>query len=213
MATMSIRNMNLLKIYDEKSQKTYFGGDQEWYSKKWQRLSGCGPTAATNIFYYLSHSKDFLESEEKLNTKESWISLMEEMWGYVTPSMRGVHTTKMFFEPMVNFAKTKGRNLEYYVCEVSEDQSQRPRFQEILKFIEGGLAKDTPVAFLNLNNGEVKNLDRWHWVTIISLEYIEEGQSASLTILDYGKVKKIDLSLWYDSTTLGGGFVYFQEKY
>ncbi|WP_434509650.1 hypothetical protein [Desulfitobacterium sp. AusDCA] len=213
MTTTSIKNLNLLKIYDKESQETYFGGDQEWYSKKWQRLSGCGPTAATNIFYYLSHSKDILKSAEQLNTKEGWISLMEKMWGYVTPSVRGVHTTKMFFEPMVNFAKAQGRNLEYYVYEVPEDPSQRPQFQEILKFIEKGLSKDVPVAFLNLNNGKVKNLDRWHWVTIISLEYIEEGQSAFLTILDYGRVKKIDLALWYNSTTLGGGFVYFLEKY
>lgn len=213
MTTISIKNINLLKVYDEKSQETYFGGDQEWYSKKWQRLSGCGPTAATNIFHYLSHSKDISESEKKLNTKESWISLMEELWRYVTPSIRGVHTTKMFYEPLISFAKTKGRNFEHYICEVPKDQSQRPHFQEILKFIEQGLSKDAPVAFLNLNNGDVNNLDKWHWVTIISLEYEEEDQSAFLTILDYGKVKKIDLALWYDSTTLGGGFVYFQDKY
>jgi len=78
-----------------------------------------------------------------------------------------------------------------------------------LSFLEGGLIKDAPIAFLNLCNGQVKNLDPWHWVTIISLEYAENGKSASIKILDEGLIKKIDLALWYDTTTLGGGFVYF----
>lgn len=213
MTTATIAHLNLFKIYDGRSKKAYYGCDQKWYPKKWQRLAGCGPTAATNIFFYLSHTHSIRESEESSSTKENWISLMEEIWEYVTPSNRGVHTTQMFYQPMLNFTKMKGFNLEHYVCEVPEKQSQRPRFQDILNFIKEGLSKDAPIAFLNLNNGEVQNLDRWHWVTIISLEYIENGLNASVEILDYGLIKKVDLALWYNTTTLGGGFVYFKEKY
>lgn len=213
MTIASLRHLNLFKIYDESSQKTYYGCDQKWYPKKWQRLSGCGPSAATNIYYYLSHTQPIRESEKSSSTKKNWISLMEEMWRYVTPSIRGVHTTQMFYQPMLNFTRMKGLNLEHYVCEVPEEQFQRPCFQDILHFIKGGLSKDAPVAFLNLNNGAVQNLERWHWVTIISLEYIENGSYAFVDILDSGLIKKIDLALWYATTTLGGGFVYFKEKY
>lgn len=56
----------------------------------------------------------------------------------------------------------------------------------------------------------MKNLDPWQWVTIISLEYSEDGNSVFVNILDEGEIKKIDFKLWYYNTTLlGGGFVYF----
>ena len=68
------------------------------------------------------------------------------------------------------------------------------------------------MAFLNLCNGEEKNLDRWHWVTIISLEYAKDKNQVLANILDEGVIKKISLSLWYHTTTLGGGFVYFTNS-
>jgi hypothetical protein len=66
-----------------------------------------------------------------------------------------------------------------------------------------------PVAFLNLCNGEETNLERWHWVTVISVEYEEIKQGVFLSIMDEGMIKRINLALWYETTTLGGGFVYF----
>lgn len=54
-----------------------------------------------------------------------------------------------------------------------------------------------------------RNVDPWHWVTIISLGYGEDGNNAFVNILDEGIIKRIGLELWYKTTTLGGGFVYF----
>jgi len=209
MKIKTITQPNLFKISDESAQKTYDGCNQVWYPSKWQRLSGCGPSAASNIFFYLSHSRSTLGLEEGLNTKEAWLSLMKEMWTYVTPSLRGVNTLKMFYEPMLAYTKAKGVNVEYRICDVPKKRSQRPKLKDIVIFLEEALGKDAPIAFLNLCNGEEKNLDRWHWVTIISLEYTEDGQSVFADILDQGEIKRINLALWYDTTTLGGGFVYF----
>ena len=80
---------------------------------------------------------------------------------------------------------------------------------DVVYFLEGALHQDSPVAFLNLCNGDENNLEPWHWVTIISLEYSEDGKCVFIEILDEGLIKKIDLLLWYDTTTYGGGFVYF----
>jgi hypothetical protein len=68
------------------------------------------------------------------------------------------------------------------------------------------LSGDRPVAFLNLCNGKEKNLDRWHWVTVVSMEYTPP---VLLRVLDGGTVKTVDLALWRDTTTDGGGFAYF----
>lgn len=212
MTAKSISNPNLLKVLDESTNEIYYGCKQEWYSKKWQRLSGCGPSVATNIFVYLSHNQSTLELGKSFNSKEYWLSLMEEMWKYVTPSFRGVHTTKMFYEPMLTYTKTKRLNVEYNFCDVPKDKSQRPELSAILTFLHEAISKDAPIAFLNLCNGEEKNLDRWHWVTLISIEQFEDEKSLFVNILDGGMIKRINLALWYNTTTLGGGFVYFTRE-
>lgn len=212
MKTKSLANLNVFKILDETTHQSNYGCQQLWYPKKWQRLSGCGPTVATNLFFYLSHKHAHLELEESSKSKVNWISLMEEMWKYVTPSLRGVNTTQMFYKPLSAFMKSKGISTDYRFFDISKEIARRPEFREILNFLEEALTQDVPVAFLNLDNGEVENLDRWHWVTIISLECSEDENRASANILDEGQIKSIDLTLWYNTTTLGGGFVYFTLK-
>ena len=209
MTINSISNPNLFKVFDESTDKAYYGCSQEWYATEWQHLSGCGPTAASNIIYYLNHTQPNLVSEQSFNSKESCLSLMEEIWSYVTPTTEGINTTKMFYEAMLTYIKSKGINVEFEFCDLPQDKALRTEFPVILSFIERALSKDAPVAFLNLCNGEEKNLEQWHWVTIISLERSEDGKSAFIKILDEGQIKNIDLALWYNTTTLGGGFVYF----
>lgn len=209
MVTKSIANQKLFEIVDDSKHKTHYGCDQQWYNTEWQRRSGCGPSVATNIIFYLNHTKSILALEPSFNSKEKWLSLMEEIWEYVTPTLRGIPETKLFYEAVITYAKAKRMNIKYDICDVPKDNANTPNLFEILDFIEGALMKDAPIAFLNLCNGEEKNLDRWHWVTIISLEYAEDGQSIFVDILDEGMIKRIDLALWYQTTTLGGGFVYF----
>ena len=77
---------------------------------------------------------------------------------------------------------------------------------EALQMVEdvsarAGLEEECPVAFLNLCRGKVKELDWWHWVTIIAME------GDRVTILDSGREFDIDLALWYATTKKRGGFV------
>lgn len=209
MNTKSISNPNLFKIVDDTKNKTLYGYHQDCYTTEWQRLSGCGPSAASNIIFYLNYTRSNFGIGQSFNKIENCLSLIEEVWEYVTPGEKGIPTTKIFYEDVLSYALAKGLNVEYSVCDLPEDKVNRPKLNEVLKFLEVALLKDAPIAFLNLCNGQVKNLDPWHWVTIISLEYVEDGSSALVEILDQGIIKKIDLVLWYNTTTLGGGFVYF----
>lgn len=208
----AISNLDILKIYDDKDDKTYYGCDQEWYSKKWQRLSGCGPTVATNIIFYLFHKEDAFSFDNSFSSKAQWISLMEEIWQYVTPTIRGIPNTKLFYNGMVKYSEAKGIKIVYNYCDIPKDRNCRPAFQDVLNFIERGLEKDTPIAFLNLCNGDEKKLDEWHWVTIVDLEYAEDGSSAFVSILDAGLILKVDLVLWYETTKQGGGFVFVEGQ-
>jgi len=208
----SISNPNLFKVVDKITHKTHFGYHQECYATEWQRLSGCGPSTATNILSYLNHTSSTLELGKSFNSDENCLSPMEEIWGYVTPTKEGIPNTKMFYEDVLSYALVKGMNIDYDFCDIPEDKANRPELSKILKLLQDALIKDAPIAFLNLCNGQVKNLDPWHWVTIISLEYTEDGRSAFIDILDEGLIKTIDFALWYTTTTLGGGFVYFTWK-
>jgi hypothetical protein len=197
-------------VLDEDTYEIYHGCNQEWYTTFWQRMAGCGPTVATNLIFYLYHARRASEFRPNTFTKKYCVKMMEEMWKYVTPSIYGVNTTKMFYEAVLSYTKSKGFHVEYGLLDLPKNKSQRPGLSEILKFLEEALLKDAPVAFLNLCNGAEKNLDSWHWVTIISLEYTPNENQIFIHILDEGQIKKIDLPLWYSTTTKGGGFVFFQ---
>ena len=209
MITKSISNLDLLKILDEETREIYHGCNQTWYTTVWQRLSGCGPSVASNLIFYLFHAQFTSELGLDFVSKRRFLSLMEEIWEYVTPTIKGVSTTKMFFEGVLSFAKTKGLNIQYHVLDMPKNKLNRPNLAEVLNFLDAALSKDTPVAFLNLCNGDEKGLDEWHWVTIISLDHTENGDQIFIDILDEGQIKKINLALWYNTTTKGGGFVYF----
>lgn len=208
MITTSISNLNSLKVFDESDLSTYWGCNQEWYTTEWQRLSGCGPSVVSNIILYLTQPAFGLG--QSFNTKENCLTLMEEIWEYVTPTKEeGIPTTKMLYKGVSAYAKAKKLKIEYDFCDLPRDKSCRPQLSEVLLFVQEALSKDSPIAFVNLCNGEVENLYRWHWVTIVSLIYTETEKTTFVTILDEGLMKKIDLALWYNTTTLGGGFIYF----
>ena len=207
MKSISIQNIDLFQIRDETNGTVYYGCSQEWYRTKWQRMGGCGPTTATNLIYYRLRSGAGNAENEFPSTKSSCLSLMEEVWDYVTPTLRGVSTTKLFCKGVMAYADSKAVKITPSVVDVPRNREQRPDFVELLAFLDGSLRNDLPVAFLNLDNGAEKRLDSWHWVTIAGLEYAPDGTEAAVSILDEGMIKKIDLLQWFRTTSLGGGFV------
>lgn len=208
MKISSISNLELLKFIDESNDNIYFGCDQEWYPTEWQKRAGCGPTTACNMLLY----QKFLYFREKAatnnNSKEFALAQMQEVWHYITPTEKGIPTTGIFCRNIDDYYKSKGLNATCYSFEIPEDKFLRPRFEEVIHFIEEAMLVDSPVAFLNLCNGEVQGLDSWHWVSIVSLEFDESGNIGNVEIVDEGLLKKIDFLSWYNTTKLGGGLVY-----
>lgn len=179
------------------------GVDQEWYTGYRQRLSGCGPSTATNILRYY---RDRLTLPVRAQTREEARELMELVWDYVTPTLMGLNTTRRYVEGIDRLQAEKGWGLSCRRLDISDRESQRPAAGQVADFIREGLASDCPVAFLNLSRGSLENLDQWHWVTLVALEE-EEGQLWAEAV-DNGRLLRLDLSLWLRSTTRGGGFVY-----
>jgi hypothetical protein len=97
--------------------------------------------------------------------------------------------------------------MEYRYLNVPK-KAHRPSFDQITEFINFALKNDRPIAFLNLHNGKVVNLEAWHWTLIVE-SHLDSESGSTVMILDNGEKKTIDLRLWYDTTTNDGGFVYF----
>ncbi len=203
---LSLKNPKYLHIIDH-TGKTSFGCNQEWYGTDWQRLSGCGPSVVSNIILYMIKSER-LNLVYDINHQAGCVKLMEAVWEHVTPTKRGIYATSLLVNGFGDFADKNGCLWEYYSIDIPEAVSQRPDLSDVVEFIGKALKNDCPVAFLNLSNGDIDKLDRWHWVTVISIEK-KEDEKIILNIYDGSKSFEIDLRRWYQTTTLGGGFAYF----
>lgn len=205
---VTIKNPKYIHLR-QRSGDLYYGCNQEWFGSSWQRQSGCGPSVASNILMYL-HGSKAIQLPQEVNNRDDCIKFMEEVWNHVTPTERGVNTLELFCNGVKKYLHTQGYDLECFSLEIPNKRTERPSLNTVVEFIAKGLQSESPVAFLNLSNGMVANLDRWHWVTIVGLEADHDNGRVSAEIFDAGQAFAIDLKLWYETTTLGGGFVYFK---
>jgi len=178
---------------------TYIGGSQDWYDVRWHRMSGCGPVAASNLVWYKLRIK---------GDKRQYEILMREMYSFMTPDINGVNTSKIFTDAVSRYGVEKGLQFKLQVLEIPKKASSRPDYKTTIEFLASALHTNVPVAFLNLSNGTLKNLENWHWVTILSLDKI----TGLTEVSDYGKKLDIDISEWLNSTRLGGCFVSLSQN-
>lgn len=196
--TISLKNIEALRI--EGSE--LYGCNQEWYSKPWQRLSGCGPTTASMIALYQVHD------HQGPKTLEEAKAMMNAVWEYVTPGFGGINRLDRFFKGYDAFLASRQLKHACFALEIPKLKTQRPSLTSVTEFLTKGLLADAPIAFLNLNNGKVHNLEAYHWVLITGIDMID-AHHVMAHILDGGERLVIDLGLWLETTTSSGGFIYY----
>jgi hypothetical protein len=207
--TISIKKPELLTITNEGKGENSFGANQEWYKKSWNKEAGCGPTCASIISAYLAMTREKYEAlyHEKSLNKDDFINHMDELFRYVTPGVMGVNHIDKFIRGMLDYAKDKGVKLTPHSFSV-ENMFQKDRKPEQLKaFVEEALSADCPIAFLNLSRGEETKLQGWHWITITEASIQENNVIAFAS--DEGHKIEFDLMLWYMTTRMHGGLIYF----
>ena len=211
--TVSIMRPEALTIVDEKTGKAFFGGFQEWYQSEWHQRAGCGPTCAANILSYLALTRPELNDLYRYETMNlsGFAQHMEEVYQFVTPGSMGLNRVEMFTDGVVNFAASRGVTLTPHVFDVPGNMAKnRPPVPNLTAFVKAGLEADCPLGFLNLTKGKVKNIQGWHWITITKADFSDTGITAYAS--DEGKEISFDLKLWYLSTRMRGGLVYFTRK-
>lgn len=204
MTNQEIKQIDIFKIQNTSTKAWFYGCYQDLYISKWKRLAGCGPSVASNLVLY-HMAKHGISAP---SSQEACVSLMNEVWKYVTPGFQGVSSTQHFTKGLMKYFEAKKILSEMHIIDVSKNKINRITLDEVICFIQEGLNQDSPIAFLNLHNGEEKNLDQWHWVNIVSLNTTDDLRDAMVDILDDGKRFEINLALWLETTQQGGGFVY-----
>ena len=105
-------------------------------------------------------------------------------------------------------ASSQAITLECHTLGIPERKHPRPELADAVLFIVNGLTQNSPIAFLNLCNGEVDNLEEWHWVTVVALETDENQDQVLVTIFDGDKSETIDFKRWLQTTGDGGALIY-----
>jgi hypothetical protein len=205
MTRNELSNLDRLGVFDDAGKLLFWGHDQEWYGSWWRRMAGCGPTTASNLMRYAAAAEGPAGTWRMADA----LSLMDAIWKYITPRRGGVNSTGLLRDGALRYAKAEGMRLSVETLDVPEDEKNRPDLQTAVAFIADGLKRDEPVAFLNLDNGAEKQLDKWHWVTIIAIEYAEDRSEAGVDILDNCKTLRVNVGRWMATTRKGGGFVRF----
>jgi hypothetical protein len=208
MVRASLKNIKLLEIIDEATSQTYFGGWQEWYGAWWKRMSGCGPTVASTILSYMKRS-GCGDNDGCPVPRSEFCAFMDDVWQFVTPGVMGIPSTEALMKGAASYIRERRLDIRLEELDIPKNKLQRPGFQKLLDYLAWALNNDSPVAFLSLDKGQEDALDSWHWVTLLTLEYEPDGSAAVIGVADEGKYFTADLKKWYDTTSMGGGFVRF----
>ena len=209
---VSIMHPEALNIMEDTQGQIHFGGDQEWYLEDWHRMAGCGPTCAANVTAYLAMTRPELRAlyaGEDMR-KNLFSAHMEDLFRYVTPGTMGLNRVEMYTRGMAEFVGSRGLCLLEHTFEVTSNMAgNRPPVSKLAEFVHAGLESDCPIAFLNLTKGRVKNIQSWHWITLTAAEIDEQKLFAWAS--DESKEIRFDLRMWYLSTRMGGGLIYYTE--
>lgn len=200
---ISIAHPEYLRITDEYG-RAHYGGNQAWYRAFWQRQAGCGPTVAATLCAYLAKTRPAcaLLCGHDSSRKAGFLALMSDLWEYVTPGMGG-SSVEIFTEGITRYAASKSIALTCEVLDIPKEKENRPSKERVATFFHKAFAEDLPIAFQNYSNGELKNLESWHWVTLVAYE---EGTFFA-EMYDQSRRDTLDIPLYLATAARAGKFV------
>ena len=203
MSWLTVSEINGFRIEDGAGQ-SWFGGDQQWFPRGFHKEAACGATTCANIMGYLARTRtEYAElAAFDLSLRSGFLSFMQQVYPCVRPGLIGIMPA-YFTRGVREYALSRGYRDETEILTIPGARNRRPTPGKVGRFIAASLEEDRPVAFLNLSNGRVKNLDSYHWVTIAALD-----ESALLiTIIDNGRKLEVDMGKWLKKTAMGGALV------
>lgn len=158
MSAYEIRSFPII----EDDGRSWYGGDQDWYPDRWQRMAGCASVAGANLaaFYDLC-----MPAAGHIYQKQEFLEIMQQVYRYMRPGANGFPHVQKFADQFCAFARDHGRDFAAAVARDWHD-SDTPR-----ELICRELQAQNPVALLVLRHLAPELEDNtWHWMTITGYE-------------------------------------------
>ena len=192
-----------------KINNLYYGGFQRWLymeklrSKFWSDRS-CGVIAAGNALIHMAMYRKGLDRIYRYPglSKVEFTRFINDIYGFVQPSMFGIPSLGKLNKGLKLFAKSKGINIS------SKTLSMPKEVNTAINFIKEGLMIDSPVLMLTWNS-KIKNL-KYHWVTITGYIKNQEGNNYIITS-NWGNKEMFSLDNWIKEKNLYKGLIYFYQ--
>lgn len=183
--------------------KKYYGGHQEWLKEmglsKFFRDRSCVVTAFTNCFFYLFRkgSVDF----------ETYNKTQYEFYKRIRPKANGVPTAKSLLKRIGIINHSLGLNLSYRMIEGR--LVKRLSLDEMISFINEGLAKDRPVILINWLSKNVDIMSH-HGLCITEMN-IKDGRH-EVIVSSWGNRHTFYLEDFYRQARTYTGLIYFTKS-
>lgn len=126
----------ITKIYDEKEVVGY-GGNQDWFLETWPQKAGCASVLGSNLYAYYMNIKEAHKNE--------FLSIMNDLYSYMTPGRMGFPFFYKFAHQMVKRMEKENIHLipKYLKKSKSVDMS--------IQFVKKSIDEKHPVGVLILS--------------------------------------------------------------
>lgn len=198
--------MKLLKSKDFvpiiKNGSKYYGGHQEWLKyeglSKFFRDRACVVTAFTNVFFYLFRkgAVDF----------DDYNKVQFEFYKRLRPKANGVPTAKALLKKIDIINHVLNLGLSYRMIEGR--LTKRLSLDEMIDFINEGLAKDSPVIFINWLSRDIDVMSH-HGLCITEMN--EKNGKHELVVSSWARRHKFYLEDFYMQRRTYTGLIFFEK--
>ena len=142
----------------EENGTVFFGGDQEWYSREWQRWAGCASVTGANLAAYY---EALLNGTEARYSKADYLVRMQEMYRYMTPGIHGFPDPEKFVARFIRYEADHGLACSGSIFHGWTD------WHQAADHVRNTLEEGHPLALLVLRHTESSfEENTWHWMTI-----------------------------------------------
>lgn len=172
----------ITKIYDEKEVVGY-GGNQDWFLETWPQKAGCASVLGSNLYAYYMNIKEAHKNE--------FLSIMNDLYSYMTPGRMGFPFFYKFAHQMVKRMEKENIHLKpkYLKKSKSVDMS--------IQFVKKSIDEKHPVGALILSHlAKELEEDNWHWVCISGYEM--KDNKTIIIFSDCGVRREIDANILFD---------------
>lgn len=158
-----------------------YGGSQDWYRDPWHRLAGCAATSGANLaaYYRVGVSPDAeTDAGEAVYSLERFRALMDVMFGYMRPGVRGFPHADKYQEKFLAYAAANGARFTTGLVEGWAD------WREPFACLQDEIRAGRPVQLLILEHAARQIEDNtWHWMTVTGFD----PETDELLISNYAK--------------------------